>query len=173
MNDILKAQGKSSAGVLTIWVDADSLPRDIRPLLIRRAIARRVYDATEIAVRFVAAVVPPDIPREYLSLVAPGEGAADSFIESAVTPSDIVVTRDIPLAERLVARSAYAINDRGDIFTRENVAERRSLRDAMAALRSSGLAPPSPKGSRRTQTETKRFADALERLIVLAVRSKK
>jgi len=105
-------------------------------------------------------------------LVEPGEGAADRYIETHAASLDIVVTRDIPMAERLVQRSVYVVNDRGDIFTAENVGERRSIRDAMATLRAAGLAPPSPKGPRRSAAETKRFADALERLIVRAVRAK-
>lgn len=157
---------------LTIWADADSLPRDIRPFLIKRALTPRDYEGTRVSVLFVAARAPADIPREFLVLVEPGEGAADRYIEAHAAPSDIVVTRDIPLAERLVGRSVYAVNDRGDIFTVENIAERRSIRDAMASLRSAGIAPPSPKNPQRTRAETKHFADALERLIVRAVRKK-
>jgi len=65
------------------------------------------------------------------------------------------------------------LNDRGDIFTKETIAERRSIRDAMEALRAGGIAPPSPRANLRTPADAKRFADALERLIVRAVKMKK
>ena len=169
LGDEQKTQGSR---MLTIWVDADSIPRDIRPFLIRRALAPRNYEGTRVSVLFVAARAPADIPREFLVLVEPGKGAADRYIETHAASLDIVVTRDIPMAERLIQRSVYVVNDRGDIFTAENVGERRSIRDAMATLRAAGLAPPSPKGPRRSASETKRFADALERLIVRAVRAK-
>jgi len=168
-------EGESSHGglALTIWVDADSAPRDIRPLLLRRAAARREYEAVRVDVHFVAARAPSDIPDSLLSLVEPGEGAADREIEARCAPSDIVVTRDIPFAERIIAKGGHAINDRGEVFTPENIAQRRSLRDTMASLRELGIAPASPKGSHRDATDTKRFADGLERLVVRAVREKK
>ncbi|MEN6296676.1 MAG: DUF188 domain-containing protein [Rectinema sp.] len=172
-NNPVDGQNAHGCHTLTIWADADSLPKDIRPFLIKRAWTRRDYEDIRVLVQFVAARAPADIPREFLVLVEPGEGAADRYIEAHAAPYDIVVTRDIPFAERLVGRSVHAMNDRGDTFTTENIAERRSLRDAMVSLRSAGLAPPSPKNSQRTQTETKHFADALERLVVRAVRGKK
>ncbi len=171
-HELRAGQEKLGPRRLTIWADADSLPKDIRPFLIKRALDRREYEGITVCVQFVAARAPTDIPRACLVRVEPGDGAADRYIEAQAAPSDIVVTRDIPLAERLVKRSVYVVNDRGDIFTAENIAERRSIRDAMAALRATGLAPPSPKSSRRTAAETKRFADALERLIVRAIREK-
>lgn len=176
MSDPASSSGHDSArvsGAITLWVDADSVPRDLRPLLVRRAAARREYEGILVEVRFIAARAPADIPQALLTLVDPGEGAADRAIEERCTVADIVVTRDIPFAERIVASGAHAINDRGDIFTREAVAERRSLRDAMASLREVGIAPPSPRGSRRSSADTKRFADGLERLIVRAVREKR
>ncbi len=75
------------------------------------------------------------------------------------------MTRDTALAERLAHRGIAVINDRGDIFTKENAAERRSLRDAALQLRSLGLAPPSPRGFSRTARELKRFADSLDKLL--------
>lgn len=165
-------QKKPDLRLLTIWVDADSIPKDIRPLLIRRALERREYGGIMVCVQFVAARAPADIPHTVFVRVEPGEGATDHYIEANAAPLDIVVTRDIPFAERLVQRSVYVVNDRGDTFTAENVGERRSIRDAMATLRAAGLAPPSPKGSRRSAAETKRFADALERTIVRAVHEK-
>mgnify|MGYP001160578425 FL=1 len=172
LNSPSNSRAYESDSILTIWVDADSLPKDIRPMLIRRAKAKRTYDGIAILVRFVASRNLPEIPEEYLILVEPSEGAADLYIEAHAEQNDIAITRDILLAERLLARSVHPINDRGDIFTAENMGERRSLRDAMAFMRDSGIAPPSPKGNLRKPSDTKSFADALEKLIVQAVRQK-
>ena len=139
---------------MTIWVDADSIPRDLRPILLRRA-----------ATRFVASKRLPDIPADRMTLVPPGPDAADAWIESHIASGDLVVTRDIPFAERVAGRGIAALNDRGDLFTAENAAERRSLRDRMADLRAAGLAPESPRASARTARDAKKFADALDRAI--------
>jgi len=42
----------------------------------------------------------------------------------------------------------------------------------MTSLRESGVAAPSPRRSARSKTDTKQFADGLEKLIVRAAREK-
>lgn len=158
---------------LTIWIDTDSVPRDLRPLLLRRVSNPRRYESMQVEVHFVASRPQAGIPEQALTLVPPGPGAVDAWIEAHAQPGDIVMTRDIPLAERLIGLGIFVLNDRGDVFTRETIAERRSIRDAMEALRASGVAPPSTRTNLRTPADTKRFADALERLIVKAVRTRK
>lgn len=76
----------------------------------------------------------------------------------------LVVTRDIPLAERLVLNGVDAINDRGGVFDAASIAQRRSERDAAAAIRASGL---EVMNRRRTYgaAERKAFADALDRYL--------
>jgi len=158
---------------LTIWIDADSLPRDLRPLLARRVSHPRRYESIQVELRFVASRPQAELPEHALTLVPPGPGAVDAWIEAHAQPGDIVMTRDIPLAERLIGLGMCVLNDRGDIFTKETIAERRSIRDAMEALRAGGIAPPSPRANLRTPADAKRFADALERLIVRAARARK
>jgi len=147
-----------------IWIDGDSVPRDLRQMLIRRgrpAGSRTDHDE----VIFVATRGLPDVPPGMTVLVAPGPDAADLHVEALVREGDLVVTRDIPFAERIASRGIAVMNDRGEVFTRENAAERRSLRDAAAELRSLGMAPASPRGSRRGPRYTKSFADSLDRII--------
>lgn len=142
---------------MTIWVDADSVPRDIRPLLARRS--------SICVVRFIATRRLPDMPPDLVTIVPAGPDSADTFIETSATLGDLVVTRDIPFAERLAERGISVLNDRGELFSKETIAERRSLRDAAAQLRLLGIAPESPKGSRRGARETRLFADGLEKAL--------
>jgi hypothetical protein len=142
---------------MTIWVDGDSAPRDIRPILLRCG--------KSIAVHFIASRKLSDLPESMLTLVPEGQDSADLLIEKKAALGDLVVTRDILFAERLVKSGIAVINDRGELFTKEKITERRSLRDTAAELRFQGLAPASPKGSQRTAKETKRFADGLDRAL--------
>jgi uncharacterized protein YaiI (UPF0178 family) len=80
-------------------------------------------------------------------------------------PGDIVITRDLPFAERIAMKGISVLNDKGDVFTRENVAERRSLRDRAAELRLLGIAPQMARASSRSAKDVKNFADALDRLM--------
>jgi len=155
---------------LTIWGDADSLPRDLRPILLRRAFSA-ARKGQALSVRFVASRKIPEIPADLLTIVTAGPDAADSFIESSAIPGDLVVTRDLPFAERMADREIPVLNDRGDLFTTENVRARRSLRDRMAELRALGLAPESPRASSRGSRETKLFADALDRALSMPDRT--
>ncbi len=144
---------------MTIWVDGDSAPRDIRPILVRRSAA--------IPVRFVSVRKLPDVPASLTVLVPAGADSADHYIEENATLDDLVVTRDIPFAERLANLGIATLSDRGVLYTKENAAERRSLRDATAEMRLLGIVPPQPKGSHRTAKETKQFADGLDRALAI------
>lgn len=149
---------------MRLWIDGDSLPKDLRAFLLRRAGGSRGSGKFPELV-FVSAKRLPDIPSALSRIAEAGPDAADSLIEAEAAPGDLVVTRDIVFAERLALLGIAVINDRGELFTRENAAERRSMRDAALQLRTLGLAPPSPKGSQRTARELKSFADSLDRLL--------
>ncbi len=151
-----------------IYMDADSLEAELRGLLAKRALSE-LHKAAQnggrprFLLRAVAAR-PPRLPPEVECIsVEAGPDAADNRIVELAEPGDIAVTRDIPLAERLVKKGIVVLNDRGEVFSAENVAERRSLRDGAAELRAIGLAPESPRGRSWGEKEKKHFADALDR----------
>lgn len=149
---------------MTIWLDGDSIPRDLRALLVRRA--------QKIGLCFISSKPLTDIPPKLFRLVPGGPDSVDSIIEAEATPEDIVITRDILFAERMAMKGIPVLNDKGDIFTHDNVAERRSLRDKAAELRLLGIAPEMPKGSSRSARDVKRFADSLDRLITKVLQGK-
>jgi uncharacterized protein YaiI (UPF0178 family) len=105
-----------------------------------------------------------------MKLCPPGKDSADNHIVELAQPGDLVLTRDIPLASRLVEASVLVMDDRGQVYTRENIRERLSLRDFMVALAENGL------GTERTATYGKRtlkaFADSLDRILVRLMREK-
>jgi len=147
---------------LRIWVDADSCPRSVREV-IQRASSRTGVEAVFVANRDVPGI---DWPQTKFVKVDGSEGAADDHIFDHSTPHDLVVTRDIPLARRLVERGNTVLNDRGDVFTSENVRERLSLRNFMYHLRSSGLTSPGERsfGAKEVQSFANSFDRELTRL---------
>ncbi len=155
---------------MTLWADADSLQPEIRDLLERRAASEAARRAgTGLAPRFdlvfVASKKLKVGPAVRFELVEKGADAADDRIAGEARPGDLVVTRDLPFAERLALAGVAVLNDRGDSFTADNVRERRSLRDRAAELRALGLAPESSKRRSWGKKEFKDFADALDRTI--------
>jgi uncharacterized protein len=158
---------------MTVWGDADSLPQAVRDIVCRRVLAE-LGRKPGLGLRavFVANRPIPIMAGPGLSFVkvGSGEGQADAYIEAGCEPGDLVVTRDIPLAERLIdgeAGTVAVINDRGDAFSSETIRERRSIRDAMRELALSGLVdrPGSLYGEAQAKAFSKTFDREFSRLL--------
>ena len=139
---------------MTIWVDADSCPKRVRDIIIRasdrRGVPARFVSRQDVGVRSAG---------EVESIVTDED--ADEIIVSRAEEGDIAITRDIPLAARLVERSVVVLNTRGEVYTRENVRERLSERDFMYELRSA--ASFTEPGKRYGTREVTAFANAFDR----------
>jgi uncharacterized protein YaiI (UPF0178 family) len=109
---------------------------------------------------------PVEAPRSpYIQSVqvASGFDVADNYIVKEAQPGDLVVTADIPLAAEVIAKGCLALNPRGELYTKDNVRQRLSLRDFMDTLRGSGVNTGGPAAFSRA--DTKAFADQLDRLL--------
>ena len=141
---------------MTIWADGDALPANARDLLVRAA--QRVGVPLVLVANKLLRV--PDSPYLSTVLVEAGADVADHWIVERAEPGDLVVTADIPLASRVVARGADALDPRGSLYTGQNVGESLALRDLMADLRGADLITgggPPPY----TKKDAQRFANAL------------
>ena len=85
--------------MLTIYIDADACPVKDEIYRVARRYGMRVV---------VVANAPLRVPANPLVelVVRTGFGAADDWIAEQAGPGDIVVTADIPLAARCLAREA-------------------------------------------------------------------
>jgi uncharacterized protein YaiI (UPF0178 family) len=143
---------------MRIWVDADALPSEARRILLKAA------ERVSIHVCLVANK-PLKVPASPLfSTVVVGAGAdvADDWIVEALSPGDLVITADIPLASRAVDRGASGLDPRGYTFTGDNVKERLAMRNLLDHLRGAdmmiGGGPPA-----YGKKDVQKFADALNR----------
>lgn len=103
---------------MRIWVDADSFPAPAKKTLLKAA-KRREIPLTFVANRPIPFGV--ESPLFTMQVCPNTPGAADDFIAENARTGDLVATRDIPLAKRLVEKGVAAINDRGVEFNKENV----------------------------------------------------
>lgn len=142
---------------MTVWVDSDSCAREARALAARAASQRRLR------VHLVGDRSVPEgkMPEVEETVVETGGDAADDYIVAHAEGADLVITRDLLLAERLTEGGVTVLNDSGEVYTRENIAERRSVRDFMYGLRQSGAYPE--RGRSRGRRETQAFANAFDR----------
>ena len=125
---------------MQILVDSDSCPRAAREMLLRFS-ARLGIKSTFAANRPIPGIEGNSKYAEtaHMEVCPKSQGAADNRIVELAGPGDLVVTRDIPLAERLVEAGVTVMDDRGRLFTKENIRELRSLRDFTVGLADSGL----------------------------------
>ncbi len=117
-----------------IWVDADSFPVKARDLLLKVA-ASKGLPVIYVANHDIAFGIQS--PLFEMLVCPPTPGAADDCIADGCTPGDIVATRDIPLAARLVEKGICVINDRGVRYDKRTVEKRlkeRALSMQMEAL---------------------------------------
>ena len=119
---------------LTIWVDADSCPALVRNHTVKMG--------NKLGLRVVFAANKPmgsDAGKFEMAVCGSEKDAADNYIFENCKSGDLVITRDIIFAGRLVERGICTINDRGTEFTREMIKERLSISDFDRQLAEIGL----------------------------------
>ena len=117
---------------MSIYVDADACPVKEEIYKVARRYAIRVY---------VVANAPIRVPQESLVeliVVKGGFDVADDWIAERAEAGDIVVTADIPLAERCLRRAARVLGPKGQEFTEDAIGNAMATRSLLEMLRQSG-----------------------------------
>ena len=144
---------------MKIWVDADACPNAIKEILFRAA------ERTGTALTLVANHEIKVKPSRLISFlrVAPGYDAADNEIVRRLQAGDLVVTADIPLAADVIEKQGQALSPRGELYTRDNIRQRLTMRDLMESLRASGV--DTGGQAALNQADRKAFADRLDKIL--------
>jgi len=148
---------------MKILVDADSCPKAARDLTVRRAAKLKLR------VIFAANRLIPDAGEAEMEICPNRENSADDRIVELSQEGDIVITRDVPLAKRLVEKGASALDDRGRVFTRGSINEALSLRNFTVALAENGLGVERKAGYGKKELKT--FADSLDRILTKSIKT--
>src|SRR5436309_12882574 len=108
--------------MLTIYVDADACPVKEEVYRVARRYGMRVA---------VVANAPLRVPADPLFelVVRTGFGAADDWIAEQAGVGDIVVTADIPLVARCLAKDARVLSPKGRLFTDADIGATLAMRD--------------------------------------------
>jgi uncharacterized protein len=158
----------ASAPALTIWIDADAAPRDVKDIVLRAA------ERLKLPVVLVAnsrVQLPVGHTTASAVRVDGGPDVADRYIAEHAVAGDVAITADIPLAALLVAARVVTIDPRGTEYTEENIGERLTVRDFMEGLRGSGVETGGPGGY--GPREKQAFAGALDRALTRALRARR
>ncbi len=148
----------------TIYVDADACPVKDEIYRVAKRYALRVVLVANSGLRV------PDDGEVTLVVVGDGFDEADDWIVEQAERDDIVVTTDIPLAGRCVAKGAHALNPKGHAFTEENIGGALANREFLASMREHGTMTGGP--SPFSAQDRSRFLQRLDNVIHLAKRGR-
>jgi uncharacterized protein len=126
-------------GPITIFVDADACPVKEEVYRVAGRYGLKV---------FVVANAFVNVPRDPLIervIVPAGPDVADDWIAERATAGSIVVTQDVPLADRCVKAGAEVIGNTGRAFTQASIGMALATRNLMDDLRSAGQTTRGPK----------------------------
>ena len=154
--------------IKNVWIDADSCPPQVRNHVVKYCSTRGI------SVYFVAnkPVECAGADQNSFGMIVTDstKDAADNYIFEHVTggtltnPSpDLVITRDIVFADRLVTKGVHVINDRGTEFTPDIIKERLGERDLNLQLANLGFTKTYHEGYDAKKFEN--FCNCFDRVI--------
>lgn len=98
--------------------------------------------------------------------VPSGADEADKWIADTCTAYDVVVTSDIPLAAKCLAKGAQVIKHNGEPLNAANIGMVLAARDLMADLRAADPFLQNKGGSKPfSKADRARFLDGLDRML--------
>ena len=144
--------------MLHIFVDADACPVKQEVYRVAKRCRLKVTLVANSWIRI------PHEPSIQLEVVSGAQDAADDWIVDHVGPHDIVVTADIPLANRCLKRGARVISPTGKPFTEDNIGQTVAMRDLLAELRGAGeiTGGPPPLTQRDRSLFLQQLDDAIQ-----------
>ncbi len=119
---------------MTLFIDGDALPNLLKPIIFRSIERLKLY-TTVISNKKINIGQSPFI--SYI-IVKQGIDEADHHIVHLAQKNDFIVTSDIPLADKVISKGAYAIDHRGTLYDKENIKSHLAIRNLMQEIRDSG-----------------------------------
>jgi len=126
---------------VTLFIDGDAFPNLLKPI-VYKAIERLSLPTKVIANKKINIGISEYI--EYIT-VSQGPDEADHLIVSLCKAGDLVITADIPLADRIISLDAHAIDHRGELYSVDNIKQYLAMRNLMENIRESGEITKGPK----------------------------
>lgn len=146
-----------------LFIDADACPVKEEAYRVARRYGLKTY-----VVSNAWMMVPKEALIEQV-VVDAGPDVADDWIAERVGPADIVVTSDIPLADRALRAGVQAISPKGKPFTLDSIGSALAGRAIGEHLRSMGEVTrgPAPFGP----ADRSQFLQALDQAVHRARRA--
>ncbi len=144
---------------MRLFIDGDALPNLLKPIIIR-SIERVKIETIVVSNKPISVGKSKHI--EY-TIVEQGADEADNRIVELAQAGDLVITADIPLADRVISKKAHAIDHRGELYSVENIKQYLAIRNLMEKIRESGETTRGPKPF--AQKDAHNFANQLHKFL--------
>lgn len=148
--------------MVAIYVDGDACPVKNEVYKVAARYALHVYVVAN------AGMSVPENAGVELVMVRGGFDAADDWIAEHVASNDIVITDDIPLADRAVKRDAHVLTPRGRRLTEDSVCDALATRNFLQGLREAGAVTGGPRPF--TKSDRSQFLSRLDETVQAAKR---
>jgi uncharacterized protein YaiI (UPF0178 family) len=142
-----------------IFVDGDAFPNLLKAILFRQ-IERLKIETLVFSNKHIT-IGKSDLIK-YI-IVEQGADEADNQIVEAIEEGDLVITADIPLADRTISKKAHAIDHRGELYSVDNIKQYLAMRNLMEKIRESGEMTKGPKPF--DQKDAHQFANQLNKFL--------
>ncbi len=125
--------------MLVIYIDGDGCSVKEEVYKVAGRYQMKVFVVANSAMR-----IPMD-PLVELVVVEQGLDVADTWIAERCEADDIVITADIPLADRCLKRQARVLGLKGEEFTEDSIGSALAMRELMSNIRLMGEMKGGPK----------------------------
>ncbi len=146
----------------TLYIDADACPVKDEVYRVAGRYGLQVFVVCNSWIR-----TPAD-PKIALVVVDEGPDVADDWIAERCGPGDVVITSDIPLAQRALSAGAQALHPAGRPFNVDNIGGALASRAIGEHLRSMGEITGGPRAF--APQDRSRFLQTLDAVVVKARR---
>ena len=140
--------------MIRIFIDADACPVKDEVYRVAGRFGLKVFVVAN------SRMAVPRHPLVELKVVSGRFDAADDWIVEEATPEDVAITSDIPLAARVLAKGARALDPKGRVFSPDSIGDVLAARELSAFLRDMGELGGGPAPF--TARDRSRFLQALD-----------
>ncbi|MCK9473697.1 YaiI/YqxD family protein [Sulfurimonas sp.] len=144
---------------MRLFVDGDAFPNLLKPIIFR-SIKRLKLETFVVSNKHIT--IDKSKLITYI-IVEQGADEADNHIVDLVKEGDLVITADIPLADRVISKAAHAIDHRGELYSVDNIKQYLAMRNLMEKIRECGEVTKGPKPF--TQKDAHQFANQLHKFL--------
>ena len=144
----------------SIYVDADACPVKDEIYKVAWRHELKVFVVANSYLR-----VPKDDSIEMV-LVPEGPDAADDWIAERCGPASVVITTDIPLADRALKAGAEVLAPNGTSFTPDSIGMAMATRSIMQDVRAGAVGENVGGPAAFTKADRSRFLSALDAAVV-------